>query len=65
VRLERDPGEIIEGETWLYLTEAEAEQLLLALTFYFEEPAPRDMDWHHHITTTDPTVTLAIEPPAL
>jgi hypothetical protein len=53
------------NDAWLYLTEDEAEQLLLALNFYFEDAAPRDPGWHHHITTTGPTVTIAIEPPTL
>ena len=65
MRLEGGPGQVVEGEAWLYLTEAEAEQLVLALNFYFEEAPPRDPEWHHHITTTDPTITNAIEASAL
>ena len=63
MRLEGQPGQIIEGEAWLYLTEQEASDLMTALRFYFEEDEPRQ-EWHHHLGAADPTVTIAIDPAA-
>jgi len=62
MRLEGGPGQVVEGEAWLYLTEDEAALLMTALSFHFDEDEPR-AGWHHHMGSTDPTVTIAIEAP--
>jgi hypothetical protein len=58
--MESDPGGELD-ELWVYLTPAEAAELLLALEDRANDPVP-DPDWHTHLTDSrGRELTIAIE----
>jgi hypothetical protein len=58
--MESDPGSELE-EVWVYLTPAEAAELLVALEDRANDPVP-DPDWHTHLTdSSGRELTIAIE----
>ena len=66
-RIEAEPGTNLR-EVWIYLSEEEADDLRLALTYRIEEEVPRRPGWHTHILDQrGREVTIAVgepEPPA-
>jgi hypothetical protein len=59
-RIESEPG-IEPQEVWVYLTPAEAAELLVALEDRANDPSP-DPEWHTHLTdSAGREVTIAIE----
>jgi hypothetical protein len=58
-RMESEPGRGLE-EVWVYLTPAEAAELLVALEDRANDPSP-DPDWHMHLTdSAGRELTIAI-----
>jgi hypothetical protein len=59
-RIESEPGTELE-EVWVYLTPAEAAELLVALEDRANDPAP-EPDWHTHLRdSTGRELTIAID----
>jgi hypothetical protein len=62
--MESEPGNELEG-VWVYLTPAEAAELLVALEDRANDPVP-DPDWHTHLTdSTGRELTIAIDTSAV
>jgi hypothetical protein len=58
--MESDPGSALE-EVWVYLSPAEAAELLVALEDRANDQSP-DPDWHLHLTdSAGRELTIAIE----
>jgi hypothetical protein len=58
--MESEPGAELQ-DVWVYLTPAEAAELLVALEDRANDPSP-DPDWHTHLTdSTGRELTIAID----
>jgi hypothetical protein len=59
-RIESEPGTFLK-EVWVYLTPAEAAELLVGLEERANDPTP-DPEWHMHVTdSSGRELTVAIE----
>jgi len=58
--MESEPGSQLQ-DVWVYLTPAEAAELLVALEDRANDPSP-DPEWHLHLTdSADRELTIAID----
>ena len=58
--MESEPGSAL-SEVWVYLTPAEAAELLVALEDRANDPSP-DLEWHTHLTdSAGRELTIAID----
>jgi hypothetical protein len=60
MRIERESGDSV-GSVWAVLSQAEADELMLALIYYFDDDV-HEPGWHCHIGPKECELTVEIEP---